>query len=216
MQIIDLSVTISLGMTVFPGDPGVRLELKDSFPDDVCQVTMLHFGSHTATHVDAPRHFLPEGTVIDDVPLDSFVGSAIAFRVIFDGKTEDGHPIMTISEAQKSRIQEHDRIIFSTGWERHTATPQYFRNYPVFSEELLAFLASKSPKLIGADLPTLASASDPFHMHRLLFRNQTVFAEGLVGLAPLCEKRFFFSAAPLKLDGGDGSPVRAYAVLENS
>lgn len=216
MQIIDLSVTISQGMTVFPGDPGVSLELKDSFPDDVCQVTMLHFGSHTATHVDAPRHFLPEGTVLDAVPLDSFVGSAVALRVQFDGKTEDGHPIMSISEEQRRLVEDHDRIIFSTGWEEHTATPQYFLEYPVFSEELLSFLASKSPKLIGADLPTLASASDPFLMHRLLFRKQTVFAEGLVGLAPLCEKRFFFSAAPLKLYGGDGSPVRAYAVLEES
>lgn len=214
MRIIDLSATISHGMTVYPGDPGVNLELKDSFPEDVCQVTMLHFGSHTATHVDAPRHFLPEGTVLNAVPLDAFVGPAIAFRVRLDETTEDGHPIITLSKKQMDRIEIQDRVIFSTGWEEHTATEQYFQKYPVFSEDLLAFLASKSPRLIGADLPTLASVSDPFLMHRLLFHKQTVFAEGLVGMAPLCEKRFFFSAAPLKLEGGDGSPVRAYAVLD--
>jgi len=38
--------------------------------------------------------------------------------------------------------------------------------------------------------------------------------EGLINLSELAGKRFFFAAAPLLLENGDGSPVRAYAVME--
>jgi kynurenine formamidase len=105
-------------------------------------------------------------------------------------------------------------VIFSTGWEKKAGTPEYFVNYPLFSDEWIAFLLEKRPLLIGADLPTLAGMGDPFLMHREFFENRTIFVEGLVRTGELPTGRFFFSAAPIKIENGDGSPVRAYAIVD--
>jgi kynurenine formamidase len=40
--------------------------------------------------------------------------------------------------------------------------------------------------------------------------------ENLAGLKHIAGKTVYFSAAPLALSGRDGSPVRAYAVVEGS
>ncbi len=212
MKIIDLSMEISEDMAVFPGDPSVSLKQMLQFPEDVCQVTELRFGSHTGTHIDAPRHFLEEGSAITDLSLEAFVGEAICLSPQIEKIGEKGVAILDLSEEQRSMIRDHDRIILSTGWGKHSRKQEYFKEYPLFSESLLLFLLEKKPLLLGADLPTLMSESEPFLMHRKLFLQETVFVEGLVNLEPLEGKRFLFSAAPLLLRDGDGSPVRAYAI----
>jgi kynurenine formamidase len=214
MKIIDLSMEISADMAVFPGDPGVTLNLMLQFPEDVCQVTELRFGSHTGTHIDAPRHFLEQGSAIPDLPLDAFVGEAICLSPQIEAIGEKGIPVLDLSDEQRSLIRDHDRIILSTGWGKHSRKPEYFKEYPLFSESLLVFLLEKRPLLLGADLPTLMSESEPFLMHRKLFLQDTVFVEGLVNLKPLEGQRFLFSAAPLLLRDGDGSPVRAFAITD--
>jgi kynurenine formamidase len=40
--------------------------------------------------------------------------------------------------------------------------------------------------------------------------------EALVNLKELVGKRFFFAALPLKIAGGDGSPVRAVALFDDA
>lgn len=215
MKIIDLSMLISPDMAVFPGDPGVSLHLMLQFPDDICQVTELRFGSHTGTHIDAPRHFLEKGSAIPDLPLDSFVGEAVCLKPHIAALNEKGIPVLDLSDDQRALIHDSDRIILSTGWAKYSRTPDYFKEYPLFTESLLLFLLSKHPLLLGADLPTLMSESEPFLMHRKLFSQGTVFVEGLVNLEALEGRRFLFSAAPLLMKNGDGSPVRAYAIVED-
>jgi len=212
MKILDLSTDVFSGMAVFPGDPGVRIERERSFPEYPYQVTSLHLGSHTGTHIDAPRHFLPYGAAVPDIGLFSFVGEAICVRPSL--RESRGRAIIEWSEAQRQEIREGDRVIFSTGWEKKAGTPEYFVNYPLFSDEWIAFLLEKRPLLIGADLPTLAGMGDPFLMHREFFENRTIFVEGLVRTGELPTGRFFFSAAPIKIENGDGSPVRAYAIVD--
>lgn len=211
-MILDLSMRLFSGMAVFPGDPGVRIEMDRGFPQNEYQVTSLRFGSHTGTHIDAPRHFLPDGASVTDIELQSFVGEAICVRPIL--REAEGRPVIELSVEQRSKIRAGDRIVFSTGWEEKAGTAEYFGNYPLFSDDLITFLLEKRPLLIGADLPTLAGPGDPFRMHREFFKGQTVFVEGLVRTGELPEGRFFFSAAPLKIENGDGSPVRAYAIVD--
>src|SRR6266481_1325719 len=59
MRIYDVSVPISARTPTYPGDPGIDIRQWLSLADgDVANVTALHFGAHTGTHVDAPAHFL--------------------------------------------------------------------------------------------------------------------------------------------------------------
>lgn len=214
MKILDLSMRLYSGMPVFPGDPDVHFEQTSSFPQDVCRVTRINLGSHTGTHIDAPSHFLPHGAAVTDLDLRCFVGEAICFKPRMKRSTKDGRLIIDLSAPQRKAIREGDRVIISTGWEEKAGTPEYFIDHPLFSEELIEFLREKRLVLLGADLPTLAGREDAFRMHRELFEANTVFAEGLVQTARLPEKRFFFSAVPLKIENTDGCPVRAYAIVD--
>ena len=218
MRIIDLTRKIYAGMSVFPGDPGVTLDLVSSHGKDVCQVTELRFGSHTGTHLDAPLHFLKDRMSLSELPLDTFVGEAVCLRAKLYYAGGEAHPVIELADSDKCKIRTGDRVIISTGWEEKSGTDAFFQNYPIFSAELLAFLMNMKIHMIGIDLPTVEaveSVGDPFAMHRMILSRGIVPVEGLVNLSGLIGRRFFFSAAPLLLDNGDGSPVRAYAMVED-
>ena len=74
----DISVAIAPGRTpVYPGDPGIELvEWAALARGDAANVTLLHFGAHTATHVDAPAHFIAGAAQVLDMPLEVLIGPA--------------------------------------------------------------------------------------------------------------------------------------------
>src|SRR5436190_15043278 len=82
MKIYDISVPIYAKMPVYEGDPGVRIEAWSAFTKgDSSNVSMLNFGAHTGTHVDAPAHFIEGARKIDAVPLEVLIGPARVIRV---------------------------------------------------------------------------------------------------------------------------------------
>ena len=80
---INLSRPIHTNMPVFPAILktylGVYRDHKESVrPDGVShQSNILVVGDHAGTHIDAPLHFNPNGTGIDQMPVGIMVGSAI-------------------------------------------------------------------------------------------------------------------------------------------
>ena len=216
MRIIDLSSRIHEGMAVFPGDPEVSLEFMCTHDKNHYQVTELRFGSHTGTHIDAPLHFLAGKESITEIPLDSVAGEAVCISAKLYYAGGEAHPVIILSDKDKSAIRIGDRVILSTGWEKKAGTPGFFEGYPIFDKDLLTFLIDKKIRMIGIDLPTVESNSDPddpFAMHRMILSLGIIPVEGLVNIAGLTGRRFFFSAVPLSLENGDGSPVRAYAIV---
>ncbi len=58
MEIIDISVSVYDGMKVFPGDPTVAVLPHSRIArGDAANVSELHMGTHTGTHMDPPLHF---------------------------------------------------------------------------------------------------------------------------------------------------------------
>ena len=210
MNIIDLSGQIYEGMSVYPGDPGVTLMKLADFPSDECRVTELKMGSHTGTHVDTPAHFLPNGKSLTEMPLAQYVGEAVCVKASL--RFDLSRPVIFLSSEERNRIRRHDRVIISTGWEKNAGSDAYFQDFPVFSNELLEDLISLEILLIGVDLPSVEDMTSAESAHKKLLSREIVIVEGLINLATLQETRFFLSAAPLRICGGDGSPVRAYAI----
>ena len=68
-------------------------------------------------------------------------------------------------------------------------------------------------KTIGIDTPSVDNINNNL-VHNILFSHDICIIEGLNNLDKVSNKEFFFSAAPLKIKGSEGSPVRAYAVIE--
>ena len=108
-------------------------------------------------------------------------------------------------------IEPGDIIILHTGWEDKVGTQVYF-NYPDFAQNTGELLQGVGAHRIGTDLPSI-DHNGPIHCD-ILGRDLSII-ESLTNLKPLIDKRFYFSAVPLKFAGGDGSPVRAYAITDD-
>ena len=50
--------------------------------------------------------------------------------------------------------------------------------------------------------------------HKTFLSANMIIIENLTGLEQLMDKKFWFSCFPLKIEEGDGSPVRACAIIE--
>src|SRR2546425_6526057 len=103
---IDVSVAIVPGETpIYPGDPPAEfIWFRSIERGDVVNLTDLHFGAHTGTHIDAPLHFFAGGGSIDQVPLEKLIGPA---RVI---ECSRGALLIDAAELEKhewKRSEEH-------------------------------------------------------------------------------------------------------------
>ena len=105
---IDVSVTVRHGMPHWPDNPPIVLErVLDLRRGDECNVSHLAMGVHTGTHMDAPVHFIPQGTGLDEMPLAATMGEA---RVV-----EIEHPReITAGELGKHGLRAGERVLFKT------------------------------------------------------------------------------------------------------
>src|SRR5437773_8730047 len=82
MQTYDITVPIRPGMPIYEGDPAVEIAAWSALrKGDSANVSFLHFGAHTGTHVDAPAHFIEGARKIDALSLDVLIGPARVVRV---------------------------------------------------------------------------------------------------------------------------------------
>ncbi|RWX22697.1 cyclase family protein, partial [Rhizobium leguminosarum] len=77
-MIIDLTMTLREGIMTFPvhWHPVVEITQLGRFEVEGRETRKIVLGTHTGTHVDAPRHFVPKGTTIENTDLDIYYGPA--------------------------------------------------------------------------------------------------------------------------------------------
>src|SRR3954464_4935510 len=77
MRIYDVSVAISARTPTYPGDPAIEIIQWSAIAEGAAaNVSLLHFGAHTATHVDAPSHFIEGSGKVDEMSLEALIGPA--------------------------------------------------------------------------------------------------------------------------------------------
>ena len=81
MKLFDLSHPIRSGMPVYPGDPQVRFESALTTADNGVEVTAIHLGTHTGTHLDAPSHAAPGGQTVDQLDFALLQGPAVILQL---------------------------------------------------------------------------------------------------------------------------------------
>ena len=73
----DISLPLVNGGLVYPGNPDIRIAPQQEIAKGgSSNVSSLSFGSHTGTHVDAPKHMIDDGMTIDQLALDVLMGPA--------------------------------------------------------------------------------------------------------------------------------------------
>ena len=205
--IIDLTQTLSHGMR------GVEIHPHTRIANEGYNTTNLHLYSHAGTHMDAPLHFLDGGATIDQWPLAQCIGPAIVIDLSF--KAPDSLISVADLGVAAAKIGQGSRVLLRTDWDDHATLPDYRTHFPRISRELASWLVEQGVWLVGVQTPSVASLADREELrdvHQILLRSGVVIVECLMNLRELPEQVTFI-ALPLKVDGGDGSPVRAVALI---
>lgn len=212
-QIIDISMEIFDGAPQFPGDAACDVKSHDTIAESGYNTTRLSFSSHHGTHLDAPRHFLDDGFGVDRIDLSKCVGPAL----IVDMSHKEPRALIDVDDfaPYADRIGKGARVVVRTGWDRVYPDPRYFSDFPSITLEAATWLAEQGIALLGMDMPTPNGESDDAvtQVHKVLLRAEVVIVEWLASLDQIRSDTFFLVAAPLKIRGCDGSPLRALAIV---
>ena len=209
MSFFDISVAISPGRTpVYPGDPGVEIVQHAAIArGDAANVSLLRFGAHTATHVDAPAHFIEGAPAISETPLDALVGRAWVARVPEDTLAIDERHIDELVPRDAERVLFRTRN--SAFWSER---PGEFReDFTYVTPAAARALAGRGLRLVGIDYLSVEKfKSETFETHVNLLSRGVVILEGL-NLGGVAAGEYELICLPLKLEGGtgDGAPARA-------
>lgn len=184
----------------------------------------LYMAIHTATHIDAPYHFVAGGATIDRVSLDQVIGEGVLFRV--EPIARERHRF-TVAELQESLRENGAGLrgkiaVVATGWSNRAFADaaRYFQDSPTLSPEAARWLADAGVKAVVLDCATDAPepvpvAEQAMPVHRVLLGQGIPIVENCIDLVQIPDGRHTLYAIPLKIRDESGAPARAFALVEN-
>lgn len=203
-RIYDITVPLSPALPVYPGDPQVEVRaVTRQARGDAANVSCITLSSHSGTHLDAPWHFVEDGATIDALAPDVLLGPARVYEV-----ATATH--ITAADLQQLDLQGAQRVLFKTGngklWER----AGFQSDYIALTASAARLLVERGVRLVGIDyLSVDAFEREDFPVHRILLGANVLILEGL-DLRAVPPGAYELLALPLRLQGGDGAPTRAF------
>ncbi|MCX7859988.1 MAG: cyclase family protein [Chloroflexus sp.] len=208
-MIHDLTRPITSGMPVYPGDPPVQIT---PLPSPPWQISALHLGSHSGTHLDAPRHRFADGAGIDEISPERLIRPGMVIDACgYPANTPIGPEVLA-----GVALQAGMAVVIRTGWEVYWGTDDYM-HHPYLSAALAQALAGYGVAIVGIDAFSVDSTVDGNDAaHVALLGNNILIAENLCNLATLaCGTQYTFAFLPLLIKNADGAPARVVAWREN-
>ena len=209
---VDLTHTLRNGMPVYPGDPTPSFENYKTLEENGVNVTRMVMGSHTGTHLDAPKHFIQNGIGIDDIPAEKLVGEAyvadLSHKPIGTGITaKDLHLL-------EDNIREDDIVVCYTGCSEHWGDDSVSRNFTYLTGDAAKFLVSRKVRAVGIDFLSVEKFNSPEPTaHKTLLSSGVFIIESLNNsVKQFMGQRALMLCMPIKLEDGDGAPARVIAV----
>ena len=197
------------GMPNWPGDPPLAIEkLFDLQAGDAFNLSALRMGLHTGTHMDAPNHFIPGGTGLEAMPLDTAVGPAQVIELDGDGPIDS-------SVLQRQGIGRGQRILFKTrNSERCSEAKDFCEEFVHLAPDGARWLAKRGVRLVGIDYFSVSGMDDAAETHTALLSSGVWILEGL-NLRGVPAGPCYLLCLPLRIPGWDGAPARALLCPES-
>lgn len=194
----DATLPLSEATPPYPGDPGlvVRPLLRYERGDD-CWLSAISMSVHLGTHVDAPLHFMPNGSSVERLALEALIGPAHVVEVL----TAEA---ISVKQLRAELPATCERVLLKT------STQQNFLPRPLawLEPEAAEFLQSRRVRLVGIDSPSIDSMNTAqAESHHVLLAHNVVVVENLV-LAPFAAGEYDMICLPLNLIGLEGAPAR--------
>jgi arylformamidase len=203
MKIYDITRIINPSLAVWPGDTPFSAQVMTAISrGDSINLTTLTLSSHTGSHADAPYHFNDDDLTIEKLPLESYLGPATLVTVRREEGPLTPADFPDLAWAGVKRLLVHSPA--SAG-----PAEQFPTRFVYPSPELADFMAGQGLVLFGSDAPSMDEMqSKTLPGHKALRRNGIAILEGL-DFSGVPDGVYELIALPLKIEGGDGSPVRA-------
>jgi len=199
---IDISPKIGEETGVFPGDITFQRKISmDTEKGDHLTLSSMQTTLHIGAHTDAPNHFSKNAKGIDEIDLDYYSGPCQVIEIV-------KQPNSTIAAKDLDGIAiTANRILFKTN--SFPSTSHFNPDFVALSEGLIEYLSSKKVILVGIDTPSIdPSESKTLEAHHATKNAGIAILEGII-LEKVEPGVYDLSALPLKISGGDASPVRA-------
>ncbi len=194
--------------------------------------TFTRFGTHNATHVDAPWHYNSrvggaDAETIDALPLDWFFGPGVVLDMTAKGEGEsvDTGDVEAELDRVGHELGERDIVLVKTGRDRFADEPGYMALGPAVTAAATHWLYERGVRVMGIDA---WGWDGPLHLQAqaALERDEPgIFwaahqadipycqIERLVNLGELPPSGFQVACFPLKIKGGSAAPARVVAIV---
>jgi len=183
---------------------------------------------HFATHMDAPAHFAAGAWTVDQIPPERLIGPLVVLNVTAQSKADADYQI-TVEDVARWE-QAHGQIppgaivLARTGWAARAGSMKDYRNaddkgamhFPGFLPETVRFLV-EARNLYGLGIDTMSvdyGASSSYPVHQYTAQHNVYHLENVADLSAVPEAGALLVAAPAKLAGGSGGPVRILALVK--
>jgi kynurenine formamidase len=225
-RLLDLSYAINDKLVPWPGDARwFEAQVNATAEKNGYFTRSFWMLEHYGTHLDAPIHFPPGKTPVDQIPAKQLFGPAVIIDVRAEGAKDADYqlPAARVEEWETAhrRIAEGSIVLLRTGWASRWPDAQKYRNqdiqgrmhFPGFSVEAVKVLIQRKVSGIGCDTMSADyGASQDFAVHHLALGAGLYHLENLADLSAVPEVGAFLVVAPIKLEGGSGGPVRVFAI----
>lgn len=201
-RLLDVSVLLTPGMPTYPGNPEFEITaVKRVAQGASSNVSGLTLGTHTGTHVDAPRHFFDDRPGVDALPLDLLVGRARVIDLPQRGGITEAH-------LEAAGLREDLRVLLKTPNSALWNSTEFHKDYTYLTEGAARLLVDQGVKVVGVDylsVEQFKKAGAP--AHHVLLGASVVIIEGL-NLSDAEAGQYEMYCLPLRIAGADGAPAR--------
>jgi arylformamidase len=201
-KLLDVSVPLAPGIPAYPGNPDFELQPVKRIADGASSnVSRLVMGTHTGTHVDAPKHFFDDGAGVDGLPLDLLLGRARVVEITKRGGIGS-------AELAEAGLREDIRVLLKTSNSALWNGESFHTDYTHLTEAGARYLVEQGVKVIGIDylsVEQFKKAGAP--AHRALLSQGVIIIEGL-NLSEADPGMYEMYCLPLRIAAADGAPAR--------
>ena len=187
---------------------------------------------HGGTHFDAPVHFSQGGRTIEQIPVEELTGPAVVIDVTVKAAENRDYLVspadFTGWETEHGRIPDRSIVLVRTGFGKFWDDPEKYTgttkpgaegvaelHFPGLDPEAAKWLLKeRSIKAFGIDTPSIDyGQSTDFMTHRILLGGNITAYENIAHLEELPATGAYLVAAPMKIRGGSGAPLRLMAFM---